>query len=178
MVPQLMVVFGAAAAAPAIDPTVFWVSQPARPNETALVQGSGLRNVTAVKVRAAGSATPAMSVPVTEASDAGLHFVLPPQLAWPAIYELELSPSSTSDATRTAINAPRVQWLQGDKGDASSAGGWVRAFGACLRLPSTKGGSGGGAGARVRAEQALRLALDRRDAPAIARHSETLGRLG
>ena len=149
-----LLLLGTAAAAPA----VLWASQPIRPNETALVQGVALGGVATVSVQIF-NASDAQSINPTAVSDSGMHVLMPPTLRWPAVYEL----TPAGAASPFLLNAPEVRWIQGDGGKISSQGGWLRAFGSCLSLVATTPSEG----ALVEAQQALRRALDRRDAGEI-----------
>ena len=145
-------------------PSIFWASQPVRPNETVLAQGCGLEGVSRVSVRPL-SGGQVVNVRVEESSSAGVNFVLPPSLRWPSAYEF-----TAGDAPPFRLNTPDVQWLQGDAGDSSTLGGFVRAFGKCIDLSTSKPRSG----ALVRAQQALRTALDTRNTAEIMRLSDEL----
>jgi hypothetical protein len=151
----------------ATKPTVLWVSQPIRPNETALVQGMSLDGVKTIHVKI-GAGSEALDAVVSDSTDNGLHFVVPPTLRWPAVYEI--TPAGATEPF--LLNAPRVQWMQGDHGRSSLQGGWLRLFGSCLSLAAAEAAPS--AGSMVAAEQALRRALDRRDAAAIAHFSHEL----
>ena len=138
LLPIFMVAESAAA------PTVVWISEPVRPNETAVVQGFGLSAVDQVRVQVLGSGNPTtvMATEVRRAikrhraatetmqiqvSDSGLHFVVPPSLKWPAAFEMRLvesAPDTSAIAPQQApprlINMPHVKWIQGDEGSRSS----------------------------------------------------------
>ena len=83
-------------------PSVLWASQPVRPNETVIAQGCGLSQIRTVNIRVNDSCS--VDVDVTESSPNGLHFVVPPELPFPAIYELRLPTSAAS----FKLNMPEV----------------------------------------------------------------------
>ena len=138
------------------------VSQPVRPNETAIVQGFGLSNVTHLEIAVAGSSRrqPATVVAVTNAHFDSLHFIVPATFPWPAAYEIVIA------TAHYRMNIPRVQWLQGDQGLKSSASGWIRLFGNSIGLLSVDVVAPRPS-AQVVAEQAMLDAVDARDNKAM-----------
>jgi hypothetical protein len=154
----------------ALDPTILWASQPCRPDETVLVQGMALGSVKSVHIEIHNT-TQAYDAATTEMTDSGLHFIVPPQLAWPAVYAI----TPVGAAEPFLLNTPRVQWIQGDQGRHSIQGGWFRVFGSCLSLLAAD--EAPSPGAVVVAEQALRRALDRRDSEAVGHFSRELSLL-
>ena len=148
-----------------------WVSQPVVQNETALLVatiapassqqaaaaaefarlcplvdvGMPSSNCTFVPLRDQQQMPP--SEP-RERSIAGCAFTIPPAAT---VHAWSVSLCTTSDAetcstvTRT-LNVADVHWTQGDRGNSSEAGGWLRIFGRSLAFGATFGSDGGGGG--------------------------------
>lgn len=123
-------------------PTVLWVSDPVGPDETVMMLTE--RASTASTVEAARlddgkvtkpGATPALPAKWTtlkplQAARQGVKAVLP--AAWkPGVFALRVREAGQASAVVLA-NAPDPWWLQGDEGQRSTPGGWVRVFGKCL----------------------------------------------
>jgi hypothetical protein len=130
------------------EPHVFWASDPVVPNETVLLQGSGLGKASVEISRLAdaskgGSAAVAskpaaeswMSVNVLQPCDESLKFVIPSD--WkPGVFAVRVRAGDKS-ATPLLLNAPDVWWIQGDEGKAATPGGWLRVMGKSLDFGST-----------------------------------------
>ncbi len=131
------------------EPHVFWASDPVLPNETVLLQGSGLGNATVDVARltdaggASSSATAATPTPklsverwtpatVVQGSDESLKFVIPAD--WkPGVFAVQVRAAGTA-AAPLLLNAPDAWWIQGDEGKAATPGGWLRVMGKSLDL--------------------------------------------
>lgn len=125
----------------AAQPVVFWVSQPIRPGETALLYGSDLDGTTAVSVARLPDGNPGppgqkwtmpkarVTVPILQKSATSLKFVVPDSLK-PGVFAAQVG--TPSGETVVLLDRPQVLWAQGDCGLTASPGGWVRAFGTCL----------------------------------------------
>ncbi len=150
----LFVVVALALAGPAsaAAPRVFWASDPVRPDETVLLQGSDLGGTTAVVELArlddqkatAPSAAPEIKTwtraPVLQGDAQALKFVVP--AAWSmGVFACRVKAGDAASEP-TFLNAPDPWWVQGDEGDAASPGGWLRVLGKCLDI-------GGRASARL-----------------------------
>jgi hypothetical protein len=133
-----------ALANPAIgEPRVFWISDPVRPNETVLLQGSGLEPSPIVELSrlddtAAANASTSPSVekwtpvPVLQASDQSLKFVVP--AAWPmGVFACRVAAGGVR-GPMMLINAPDSWWIQGDEGESATLGGWIRVMGKSLAI--------------------------------------------
>ena len=114
------------------NPVVWWASQPVGPNETCLVAGSALASVTSVELElvsdgAAPGIAASMTVAATPTADGQqVSFVVP--AAWPlGLYRASFG--GATNASVLTLNAPAATWTQGDAGDASTPGGWLRVFG-------------------------------------------------
>lgn len=116
-------------------PNIFWASDPIRPDETVLVVGSDLADVVQVQIerpadnpefRNSEAIDGSHLVEPIRPSKESLRFVIPRQLP-PGVYRFTLI--APSGRTSGYLNVPSVYWSQGDKGRASSPGGWIRVFG-------------------------------------------------
>jgi hypothetical protein len=131
------------AAAGADEPRIFWASDPVLPNETVLLQGTGLGNAT-VEVTRLGDTAEAASianthngtaerwtpVSVVQPSNESLKFVVPAD--WkPGVFSVRVR-SGDESATPLLLNTPDVWWMQGDEGKAATPGGWLRVMGKSL----------------------------------------------
>lgn len=125
-------------------PTVFWVSDPVRPDETVVLLTEGASAASTVeavrladgKVRAPGTpaALPAKwsTIKPLQAARQCVKVVLPAD--WqPGVFAVRVREGNASSSVAFA-NTPDPWWLQGDEGQHSTPGGWVRVFGKCLRL--------------------------------------------
>ncbi len=134
-----LVLPGAAAQTPAI----FWASDPVRPDEVVMAQGSFPAQCT-VRVGQYGNAPPGLPpapgqtrppatrpAEVLQASAECLKFLLPAG-GKPGLYFCEVV-GPEGQAT-VVLNAPSPWWMQGDAGTEASPGGWLRIFGKCLSL--------------------------------------------
>ncbi len=114
------------------QPTVFWFNDPVGPDETVLVTGSDLDEVTAVTIGrvpdqgASAEAVAAETVAILQPNPQSLKFVIPKELA-PGIYRFTLS--HAKGAVSAEINLPNVYWMQGSLGEAVAPGEWLRIFG-------------------------------------------------
>jgi hypothetical protein len=130
----------------AAEPRIFWASDPVRPNETVLVQGSDL-----------GAADATVELARLDDGDPGSPGKVPDHLSWTRIAPLQPAADSlkfvipadwknglfacrvsTGGATSATLllNAPDPWWLQGDEGAAATRGGWLRIFGKNLSTGS------------------------------------------
>lgn len=133
-------------------PQIFWASDPVRPNETILLQGGDFGGQVTVEMarlddgaeRASGG-TPLppptnptdaskvktwTRVPVLQASDCSLKFVVPADWKM-GVYACRVASGGATSQPRL-INAPDPWWLQGDRGRTVTPGGWLRVFGKSL----------------------------------------------
>ncbi len=131
------------------QPSVFWASDPVRPNEAVMVVGDSLADSQVAVARLTdgdaglppSKAAPDMAgtgASILQSSAGSLKFVVPPVLK-PGLYSFTIA-TPLGRAT-VLLNRPLVWWAQGDLGTTASPGGWVRAFGKNLdnasRLPVT-----------------------------------------
>ena len=125
---------------PGAPPAITWVSQPVRAGELCMLQAVGHDASTSV---------------VFSSADGGEATLAPTRVGMHSVFFLVPNASSAGDDGRfsvrlqrsdgvrsaaVAVNAPAVWWFQGDLGNASSPGGWLRVFGTALTLPSAAAG--------------------------------------
>eukprot|EP01043_Picozoa_sp_COSAG02_P035782 COSAG02_NODE_2584_length_8477_cov_16.463714_2_plen_969_part_00 len=111
--------------------TIFWATQPARPGETVMLAGSGW--AAAPKVSIKTEAGDSVVVAATQVSEASLKFVIPATMA------LDTYTVSVDGSAPYTINSPDTWWFQGDRGNTSTAGGWVRVMGRAMSLTTANG---------------------------------------
>ena len=123
---------GLAIAQVTAQPAIFWFNDPVGPEETVLVTGDGLGDVTQVTIgripdREAGNADATLqSVPVLQASPQSLKFTVPREFE-SGIYQFTLTTPKISLSDR--LNLPDVYWVQGSQGYAVTPGGSIQLFG-------------------------------------------------
>ncbi|PZA13619.1 hypothetical protein DNX69_04505 [Rhodopseudomonas palustris] len=109
---------------------IFWFNDPVGPDQTVLVTGADLDQVSKVTVGripdSGGSPPENKTVEILQQDAQSLKVVVPAEFA-PGIFALELS--SPDGRIGIRANLPTVYWIQGDLGTAASPGGWLRAFG-------------------------------------------------
>ena len=139
----LLLVVGPSTAALAA-PQVFWASDPVKPGETVLLQGSDFSAATVEAARLDdppphGPARAAdieqwTAVPILQASDCSLKFALPAN--WkPGVFACRVKDRQAALAPASAavlLNAPDPWWIQGDEGGQATPGGWLRVCGKSL----------------------------------------------
>lgn len=129
MVAGLLLSLLAAAVAPAAPlgaTTINWFSTPAFDGETVLASGGGpFTNASIVTLSAVDGKV--HTVPALEAHAHGFAFKLPAGLnnsTKMSMYDISVDGGATA-----VLNAPETWWWQGDAGNTSTPGGWLRAFG-------------------------------------------------
>lgn len=136
---KVVLVFGLASLAScssilqsAAQPAMFWFNDPVDPDETVLVTGAELGDVTQATIgrisdRESGNAeVVARNVPVLQAGSQSLKFTVPSEFER-GIYQFTLISPRASLTGR--INLPTVYWVQGSLGNAVAPGGWLQFFG-------------------------------------------------
>ncbi len=122
-------------------PQIFWASDPVRPNETVLIQGSDFGNAPTVEIARLADDKPTapdaaidvkhwISVPLLQATDCSLKFVVPAEWKNGVFAVRVMAGGATSQPT--LVNAPDPWWIQGDQGDSALPGGWLRVCGKSL----------------------------------------------
>ena len=137
---------GVAEAPPGPEPqlSLAWASSPVFANETLLLHGTfaesggggggGLRLRVQLTPLAPGqAAAPLVLEPALPPSAVSLMVVLPPSLPDSA-YSVRVLDDSSRRSNALEINQPEAWWVQGDAGNFSTPGGWVRVFGRALTL--------------------------------------------
>jgi hypothetical protein len=145
--------------AAALVPTITWASTPTYPGETLVLHGAfeGDCAVNLTTTGAGGGSS--LSLTPLQSADWSLKVGIPSALEVGAYSVTVVCPSGTSEPR--LINAAEVWWFQGDVGNASTAGGWLRILGPVLRLSSP-------AGAVERLEAAIRDVRDAMTQPIMA----------
>ena len=115
------------------SPTIFSVSDPIEPDETAIVAGDGLEHIKKVVItrvkndlQTTDSAAERQEATLIQPTHASLKFTVPKGIG-PGVYRFELV--GDDGAAGGYLNAPKVYWLQGNRGPEATAGGWVRRSG-------------------------------------------------
>lgn len=148
-----------------VKSTVNWVSSPTKHGDTVLVNGGGFAEGATVTLTAAdGTKTTAKALDVLPT---GLKVKLPPMPAGAAsdfaAYDISIDGSDS-----LPVNVPDIWWWQGDGGNFSTPGGWLRVFGRNIAATSTA----------PTLEQAAKTALDKAlaegDLELAQRHLSTL----
>ena len=152
---------------------LLWISQPVVQNETALVVATTepaaaaarrpsvpmrfarlcpQQQVPAGSKRAACTFVPLRdkeNMPPSEPrnrSIAGCAFTIPPAAdvhAWSVSLCASPEPASCAATTARPLNVAQVDWMQGDRGNSSEAGGWLRIFGSALAFGPSDATSNG-----------------------------------
>lgn len=126
-------------------PTIFWASDPVRPDETVLAVGEAMGGVTSasmVRMQDSPAAVPVSftapksylwrKLTPTGVTPRAVRFVVPKD--WiVGVYACKLT-STGGESKMFMVNAPNVWWLQGDAGVNALPGGWLRVFGKSLHF--------------------------------------------
>lgn len=107
------------------QPAMFWFNDPVGPDQTVLVTGADLDQVTSATVARVGDGQ-ATTVPILQANPLSLKFVIPESFK-PGIYSFTLTHAQGTLGGR--LNVPTIYWAQGNLGDEASPGGWLQLFG-------------------------------------------------
>jgi hypothetical protein len=122
-------------------PAVFWSSGPVGPNETALVVGHELIDVTEIRIErsrdtsdsSGHSPIAARRIPVERKPTGTVYFAVPADFDM-GVYRYEIvTPTGSASGL---LNNPMLHWAQGNLGHAASPGGELRVFGRCITLTS------------------------------------------
>ncbi|MET3133361.1 hypothetical protein AAKU55_003651 [Oxalobacteraceae bacterium GrIS 1.11] len=125
-------------------PKAFWVSQPLRPDQTALISAGNIDPASTLQIAMVPDCAIAdpldsrrhtlnwMAQTPLQASTTTLKFVVPTQ--WPAgLFAYRLTSAGVAGAIHY-INQPDPWFIQGDQGDSASPGGWLQVHGTALAL--------------------------------------------
>lgn len=116
----------------AAEPAIFWFNDPVEPDESVLVAGAELDDVTSVSINRipggdlADKKVVTQNVPAVQANPQSVKFTIPREFE-PGIYQFTLTSPQGQISGR--INLPTVYWAQGSHGAAVTPGGWIRVFG-------------------------------------------------
>ena len=168
---------GAAQERQAMNATrIIWASDPVGPDETVLLVGGKFAPDTTVQVRRLSdesAAKPGKAAPVApehwttlrplQTSDQSVKFVIPRD--WKTgVFACRVT-TDGGVSNQVFINAPDIWWMQGDRGETASPGGWLRVFGKCLNFSSYAGKlEAPGSAAMLRSSQRQDLILKAKDA--------------
>merc|ERR1712166_840666 len=111
--------------------TVNWVNAPLRPGEVGMINGGGFTSAAAISLQSSDGVVTA-NITAFDVSATALKFDMPTGGLFRA-YDLVVG-----DAPAVPINTPDPWWWQGDAGNASTLGGWIRVFGRGLAPPSNE----------------------------------------
>ena len=127
-------------------PTINWMSSPARDGEMVLASGGGFTNSSLVTLTDSTGAK--HTAAATNVHAHGIAFQLPAgKIGGISLFDVSIDGSSP-----TPLNAPDCWWWQGDAGNSSTPGGWLRVFGRAISVHSAEDAT--------RAATADKLALD------------------
>lgn len=124
---QLLWIAGASA-----EPSIFWFNDPVGPDETVLVTGADLTEVTSATVARISEQGPDQqseqetSTELLQVNPLSLKLVIPKEFA-PGVYRVTLAHAQGSTTFR--VNVPTIYWTQGDLGNSASPGGTIQMFG-------------------------------------------------
>lgn len=113
------------------EPALFWFNDPVGPDETVLVTGADLNEITSASVvrladQGTAASSPELEVEILQANPQSLKFVIPQELA-AGIYRFTLHYAQGTLIGR--VNLPSVYWTQADLGADASPGGAIQLFG-------------------------------------------------
>eukprot|EP00039_Didymoeca_costata_P032877 m.39678 g.39678 ORF g.39678 m.39678 type:complete len:881 (-) comp9581_c0_seq2:341-2983(-) len=103
--------------------TIYWASQPTFPNETVVLHGDFSPAVTTVEIATGTGLKTTVTALYVNTSAAA--FVIPPTFPV-GVYSISFG------GANTVVNTPELWWIQGDQGESSSPGGWIRVFGKAI----------------------------------------------
>lgn len=113
------------------QPVMFWFNDPVGPDETVMVTGSDLDQITSATVAQIGDVSDRgtgqeTTIPILQSNPLSLKFVIPKNFG-PGLYRFTLR--HAQGAIYGRINLPSVYWRQGDLGNDASPDGWLQVFG-------------------------------------------------
>ena len=145
----LIISFNAFSVSSNSRPRIIWASSPVGPNETVMIQAGDFSNTATIQLARMKDSKPGnpeqknilsindwIEVEILQRSSGNLKCVVP--ATWePGIYACRILDGKTSSDT-IFLNAPKVWWSQGENGESSSPGGWLRIVGNCLKIKSNE----------------------------------------
>ncbi|MCK9618775.1 MAG: hypothetical protein M0R21_13185 [Lentimicrobiaceae bacterium] len=128
-------------------PRIIWASSPVGPDETVMIQAGDFSNTATIQLARVKDSKPGnperenilaindwVEVEILQRSSSNLKCVVP--AIWkPGIYACRIVDGETFSDT-IFLNGPKVWWSQGENGETSSPGGWLRIVGNCLKIKS------------------------------------------
>jgi hypothetical protein len=130
-----------AAAPPA--PTITWASQPVLPGETCVLQASSFGGATVLLTplgHHGHGPQEATAVTPHTYGNASVFFTVPADIPV-GPFSCRLESATRGLSAPFVVNRPDAWWWQGDLGNRSTSGGWLRVFGNSLSFPSAMPGS-------------------------------------
>lgn len=109
-------------------PTIYWSAEPVMPGEAAMLQGAGFSEDATIRLQLDDRTA---DVPVLDANDRSLRFVLPKD--WPT-EAVQCEINTGSGKLQYTLNSPQPWWCQADEGRRATAGGWIQVCGRCLHM--------------------------------------------
>lgn len=158
-------------------PLVWRVSEPVAPGDFAILSGSGLDQVTTVKIRNLGFGS-WLSVKTHQANDQSVKVPIPANLR-PGLFEIDFG-----GAAPAVVNRPRIDWMQVTRGEPGLGLGEVapnaevQIFGRQLTLADAGGASPGTATVLITGSGGVKVALRVSDAGPYAITTRLPGSLG
>ena len=160
-----------------MTPLIWWASTPVGPNETCVVAGVlPPAPLVHLSVLQGSGHTHELVLQPEQTSATSLKFVLPASLPL-ATYGVRVCSAggATTCSNDLTLNEVDPWWWNGDKGNASSAGGWLRVFGANFDFRGW--GKASAASTALLLEERLRHAVQSRDAPSISALAQELAQV-
>jgi len=110
-------------------PIVVWSAEPVKPGEIAMLQGLNWEGTTTIRLSTHGNPARTLDVAPQPSNAHSLRFTIPND--WPeGIYQCRIQ--TPAGVVEWKLNAAQPWWMQGDRGQAATPGGWLRIFGRCL----------------------------------------------
>lgn len=132
-----VVLYGLAIGPATAKVTAIWASSPVRAGEMVLVRGDGFEKDCHVELAAVGNDDEGVTrVPVYQVTATSLKFAVPERFGEGMYRYRIVNTDGSSDGG--LLNMPEVWWVQGDRTEQASPGGWVRCFGLTLGGMSCK----------------------------------------
>lgn len=141
-----VIIFFAASARPGLQPVIIWASSPVKPNETVLIQAGKFSENATVELSRLKDNKPGqpdaskpeikdwISAEILQRGVSSLKCLVPAK--WkPGIYACRINDGGIYSEP-IFLNAAKTWWVQGNQGETSTPGGWIRLVGVCLNINS------------------------------------------
>jgi len=121
-------------------PTIVWASDPVLPDETVVLTGGDFADDVVAEIRRLADGATAATTDATrwhevvplQVGRQCVKFVLPERCKM-GLFQCRVRQAEMISNT-VCLNAPDPWWMQGDRGETASPGGWLRIFGKCLNF--------------------------------------------